>query len=56
VRNELPTSVNYYAILRGHRFHRRHSFADYVLFSIDDKQNIGAPSKAKTAADDSSDK
>jgi tetratricopeptide (TPR) repeat protein len=51
----LPTSADYYAIFRGHRFHRRHSFTDYVLFSIDDKQNIGAP-KEKTAADNSTEK
>jgi Flp pilus assembly protein TadD len=52
----LPTSADYYAILRGHRFHRRHGFTDYVLFSIDDKQNIGEPPKQKTTADNSSDK
>src|SRR5579859_3373911 len=40
----LPASADYYAIFRGHRFHRRHSFADYLLFSIDDKQKLGSPS------------
>jgi tetratricopeptide (TPR) repeat protein len=52
-RNEelwLPTSADYYAILRGQRFHRRHSFTNYILFSIDDQQKIGEPPKAKTAA------
>lgn len=39
----LPVSADYYAIFRGHRFHRRHSFADYLLFSIDDKQKLGNP-------------
>jgi len=52
----LPTSADYYAILRGHRFHRRHGFTDYVLFSIDDKQKIGEPPKEKTTAENSSDK
>jgi hypothetical protein len=58
-RNEelwLPTSADYYAILRGHQFHRRHSFTDYVLFSVDDKQRIGEPPKEKTSADKESDK
>jgi tetratricopeptide (TPR) repeat protein len=39
----LPVSADYYAVLRGHRFHRRHDFTDYILFSIDDQQKIGAP-------------
>jgi tetratricopeptide (TPR) repeat protein len=58
-RNEelwLPSSADYYAILRGHQFHRRHSFTDYVLFSIDDKQRIGEPPKEKTSADNASDR
>jgi tetratricopeptide (TPR) repeat protein len=46
----LPASAEYYAIFRGQRFHRRHSFADYILFSIEDKQKIGEPPKPKTAA------
>lgn len=50
----LPSSADYYAIFRGHRFHRRHSFTNYVLFSIDDKQKIGEPPKEKTAAANSS--
>jgi tetratricopeptide (TPR) repeat protein len=52
----LPTSADYYAIFRGHRFHRRHSFADYILFSIDDKQKLGAPPKEKTSTDPAQDK
>jgi hypothetical protein len=46
----LPTNADYYAVLRGQRFHRRHGFTDYILFSIDDKQKIGEPPKEKTAA------
>jgi tetratricopeptide (TPR) repeat protein len=52
----LPTSADYYAIFRGHRFHRSHSFADYILFSIDDKQKLGEPPKEKTSADSAADK
>ena len=47
----LPASADYYAIFRGHRFHRRHSFADYILFSVDDKQKLSEPPKEKTSAD-----
>ncbi len=46
----LPMSADYYAVLRGQRFHRRHSFTDYILFSIDENQKIGEPRKEKTAA------
>lgn len=58
-RNEelwLPGSADYYAMLRGRRFHRRHSFTNYVLFSIDDQQKIGEPPKEKTAANSHADK
>jgi tetratricopeptide (TPR) repeat protein len=44
----LPASAEYYAVLRGRRFHRRHSFTDYLLFSIDEQQNIEGPPKEKT--------
>jgi tetratricopeptide (TPR) repeat protein len=47
----LPASADYYAVFRGHRFHRRHSFTDYILFSIDDKQKLGEPPKEKTSTD-----
>ncbi len=52
-RNEelwLPTSADYYAVLRGQRLHRRHSFKDYILFSVEDKQRIGEPLIEKAAA------
>jgi hypothetical protein len=51
-RNEqlwLPTSADYYRISSNRRIHRRHSFSDYVLFSVEDRQKIGEPSKDKTA-------
>jgi len=58
-RNEqlwLPSSADYYAVLRGQRFHRRHSFTDYILFSIEDKQKIGEPPKDKAAGTTPDDK
>jgi len=58
-RNEqlwLPTSAEYYAIRRGKRFHQRHSFTNYILFSVDDKQKIGEPAKAKTGTGTTEDK
>ena len=51
-RNEqlwLPTSADYYRISSNRRIHRRHSFSDYVLFSVEDRQKIGEPPKDKTA-------
>jgi hypothetical protein len=53
-RNEqlwLPTSAEYYAVRRGKRFHQRHSFTNYILFSVEDKQKIGEPPKQKATAD-----
>jgi len=46
----LPQSADVYFDWQGHRVHRRHSFSDYLLFSVDDKQQIGEPEKAKRAA------
>lgn len=47
----LPESAEYYAIFRGHRFHRRHTFTNYILFSIDDQQKIGDVPKDKVASE-----
>jgi hypothetical protein len=58
-RNEqlwLPASAEYYAVRRGKRFHRRHTFTNYILFSVEDKQKIGDPTKEKAAAATSPDK
>src|SRR5882762_5845867 len=58
-RNEqlwLPTSAEYYAIRRGKRFHQRHKFTNYILFSVDDRQKIGEPTKEKTATGTTQDK
>jgi tetratricopeptide (TPR) repeat protein len=42
----LPISADFYLQTRGHRLHRRHDFHDYMLFAIEDKQNIGKPKDA----------
>lgn len=39
----LPQSADIYYDWRGHRIHRRHSFSNYVLFGVDEKQKISAP-------------
>jgi tetratricopeptide (TPR) repeat protein len=39
----LPIRADFYLQTRGHRLHRRHDFHDYMLFAIEDKQNIGKP-------------
>jgi len=39
----LPESVEFYFDFRGHRYHRRHSFSDFLLFSVDISQQIQPP-------------
>jgi tetratricopeptide (TPR) repeat protein len=39
----LPKSADWYCFMSGHRFHRRHSFSNFLLFSVDEKQNITTP-------------
>jgi tetratricopeptide (TPR) repeat protein len=39
----LPQSAEVYYDWKGRRIHRRHSFSNYLLFSVDDKQRISAP-------------
>jgi tetratricopeptide (TPR) repeat protein len=39
----LPETAEVYSELRGKRVHRRLSFSNYLLFSVDDKQQIAAP-------------
>ena len=39
----LPQSADVYCDWRGKRMHRRHSFSDYMLFSVDEKQHIAEP-------------
>jgi tetratricopeptide (TPR) repeat protein len=39
----LPKSADWYCSISGRRYHRRHSFSNFLLFSIDDSQKIGKP-------------
>ena len=43
----LPQSAEVYSDWRGRRFHLRHSFSKYLLFSVDDKQTISTPKVAE---------
>lgn len=45
----LPQSAELYCDWRGKRIHRRLSFSNYLLFSVDEKQNI-APPKEQTGS------
>ena len=47
----LPKSADVYYDWMGRRIHRRHSFSDYVLFAVDDKQKISAPKVDVAPAD-----
>ncbi len=42
----LPKSADWYCSISGHRYHRRHSFSNFLLFSIDDSQKIEKPKQA----------
>jgi hypothetical protein len=42
----LPQTAEIHYDWRGRRTHRRHSFRNYLLFSVDDKQEISAPKAA----------
>jgi hypothetical protein len=39
----LPKSANWYCSLSGQRYHRRHLFSEFLLFSVDDSQKITKP-------------
>jgi len=39
----LPQTAEIHYNWKGRRTHRRHSFSNYLLFSVDDKQHISAP-------------
>lgn len=39
----LPQSAEVYYDWRGKRIHRRHSFSNYMLFDVDEKQHIAEP-------------
>jgi len=48
----LPQHAEVFYEWRGRRVHRRHSYTQYMLFSVDDKQRISAP-KVEEATPDS---
>jgi tetratricopeptide (TPR) repeat protein len=50
----LPRSAEVYYDWRGRRSHRRHSFSNYLLFSVDDQQRIFMPKFDEASASDSS--
>ncbi len=39
----LPKSADWYSSLSGQRYHRRHTFSQFLLFSVDDQQKIDKP-------------
>jgi tetratricopeptide (TPR) repeat protein len=43
----LPQSAEVYYDWRGKRIHRRHSFSNYMLFAVDEKQQIAEPKAEK---------
>ena len=45
----LPASAELFVDFHGHRIHRRHSFRDYRLFSVDSTQKISDPKEALEA-------
>ena len=42
----LPKSADWYSSLSGQRYHRRHTFSHFLLFSVDDSQKISKPKDA----------
>jgi tetratricopeptide (TPR) repeat protein len=50
----LPQSAEIYFAWLGHQVHRRHSFSNYLLFGVDEKQQIAAPKEAAGVNDGSS--
>jgi len=42
----LPKSADWYSSLSGQRYHRRHTFSQFLLFSVDDTQTISKPKGA----------
>lgn len=50
----LPQSAEVYFSWMGHQVHRRHSFNNYLLFGVDEKERIAAPKEAAGVDDGSS--
>jgi len=44
----LPRSADWYCSIGGKHFHRRHTFSQFLLFSVDDKQKISTPTVTDT--------
>lgn len=42
----LPKSADWYCNFMGQRYHRRHSFSQFLLFSVDETQKISAPKES----------
>jgi tetratricopeptide (TPR) repeat protein len=47
----LPQSAEVFYDWKGQRIHRRHSFSNYLLFGVDEKQKISLPKVDDTAAE-----
>jgi tetratricopeptide (TPR) repeat protein len=43
----LPSNTDLYLDYNGHRLHRQHTFTNYMLFSVDEQQQIRAPTQAE---------
>jgi len=43
----LPQTAEVYFYWKGRRVHFHHSFSNYLLFAVDDKQKIAAPKGAQ---------
>ena len=43
----LPATTDFYTEFRGKRIHRRLTYSDYVLFSVEERQKIGSPKQKK---------
>jgi tetratricopeptide (TPR) repeat protein len=47
----LPKSAEIFWELRGRRYHRKNTFRDFLLFSVDEKQTIAEPKRKDKAED-----
>jgi hypothetical protein len=47
----LPQSAEVYLAWAGKQMHRRHSFSNYLLFGVDEKQRINTPKDTTPSAD-----
>jgi hypothetical protein len=45
----LPSSAELYMNFLGRRFHRKHVFTDFKIFSVDSQNRIGDPKKTADA-------